>query len=103
MSKFIASVFSGLLGTGLVLLYVVLAAAANGYVFATLWRWYLVPAFGVTEISVITSIGIALLVGMLQPVDKKEEEGPSWGRVLRPFLRPAVVLAVGWMFLVVLG
>lgn len=103
MTKFFTSVISGLIGTGLVLLYVILAAAANGYVFATLWRWYLVPAFGVQEISVVTSIGIALLVGMLMPAAEKEEKEVSWMRVFRPFLRPLLTLAVGWVFLVVLG
>ncbi len=46
-------------------LWIALGGAYKAWIVASIWRWYIVPAFGVAPITILTAYGIALLVGII--------------------------------------
>lgn len=81
-----------------------LASIVNGYVLSVLWKWFIVPVFGVTPISIPVAIGIALVVSFLthktsytrNEKDKKSDlpTPASFGSI---FLFPTFALLFGWI------
>ena len=55
---------------------------ANGFIFKLLWDWFIVTQFGLPPIGVAGAIGISLIFGQIQFVDKTNEE-PFWDLILR--------------------
>ncbi len=43
----------------------VLSATLNGWAFAVLWLWFVVPIFDVPQLTIPTSIGLMLVVAYL--------------------------------------
>jgi len=42
-------------------------AILQGWVMSVLWRWFIVPTFGLGEISIPVAIGITLFVSVVRP------------------------------------
>lgn len=55
-----------------VILVLVVSALLGGYVFMTLWDWFVVTTFKVQTLTLPQSIGLMLIVGYLKPKQKKE-------------------------------
>ena len=59
MKEFSAAVFVifGFLAT------IVLLMVAGGFVVATLWGWFIVPTFGMKELTIAQAMGVSLMIG----------------------------------------
>lgn len=71
----------------------------NGYVLKVLWSWFVVPAFSVRPLSLVTATGLVLIVHFLayQPETAKTESKPAWMLLAMGFLGPAITLFVAWI------
>ena len=99
-----------LAGLGIVILVVVgiggvivLSALVNGWTLSILWKWFMVPVFGLPMLSIPQAIGIAMVIGYLtfQNNDAQEKERSTTERVIfwvaLIVLRPLITLAFGWI------
>jgi len=83
---------------------IVVSATMNGWALSILWGWFLVPAFGLPEISIPVAIGVALIVGYLthQQQDTSSEDGLGEVMVRSAFMafgKPLLTLLFGWIVL----
>lgn len=83
------------------LLYFV-SAIINGYTFSVLWGWFIVPTFGVPNLSIASAIGITLGASILTQQTQYEKEDPGFGikiviRSGKLILKALVVLIIGWI------
>jgi hypothetical protein len=70
-----------------------LLTCLRAWVIATLWGWYLVPAFGVPGLSLPVAFGISLITGYLI---RNEDRG--WKeRIASGLMMPFMVLFLGWV------
>lgn len=82
---------------------VIYAQLTMGFALATMWRWFMVPAFGVSEISMPVAIGLCMLFRFLRYEYKKEDESKeTFSTVLiRGFavstFNPLITLALAWV------
>lgn len=92
-----------IVGTGVVGLILILAIC-QGFVFATLWGWFVVPALDVKPISITMGVGlIALTTIFHRPLPKMENDenlGKMIGNVIGVNLIP---LFVGWLAKLAMG
>ena len=74
----IALVFVG--GIVCVALAMAIGSIFNGYALSVLWGWFVVPVFGLPQISIVPAIGIAIVVSYLtyQMHDCKKEENENF-------------------------
>lgn len=86
--------------------WMVVAAIFHGFALSVLWKWFMVPAFGLPELPIPTAIGVALVVTYLtyQHIDCENERDKEkslakkivmW--VVLTILRPSFALLVGWI------
>ena len=98
-------VFIGVLGFVIGFIAVMAASSvANGFVLGILWKWFVVPVFGLSALTLPQSMGIALIVGSLTRTytgdlaTKEEPQGKQLGkRILFSFLSPLLALIIGWI------
>ena len=77
----------------------VLVLVAEAFALATLWNWFIVPVFGVANMTIIAGVGISLIVSVLSynafaptksPDDIIEAEIKSIAMAL-------ITVGVGWV------
>jgi hypothetical protein len=69
-----------------------------GYVLHLLWAWFMVPAFGAPPLAIPMALGVAATVGLLtKPSPEIKEDEPKWRPWAVMFIRPTLVLLVGWI------
>jgi len=78
----------------------VLASIFNGYALSVLWRWFVVPVFGLPELGIVSAIGISMVVHFLTYQDMPEDKSKSFGEKLTmkcmiAFIHPASALLFG--------
>lgn len=78
-----------------------LSALLGGYTLSVVWGWFIVPTFGLPILNIPSAIGIALVVGyMTKSYDnKKSEDDEIIGAIITAFIRPFMVLGIGWIVL----
>jgi len=87
----------------LVLLIVTpLVAILQGWVLTVLWSWFIVPTFGLPELSIAVAIGLSLIVSMFRGYNnttKNEnlEKSEQVGKVIVLLFGPLFVLFLGWI------
>lgn len=87
----------------LVLLIVTpLMAILQGWVLTVLWSWFVVPTFGLPELSIAVAIGLSLIVGMFKgySTTRKSEDletSEKVGQVIVMIFGPFFVLFLGWI------
>ena len=72
----------------------------NGFVFQTLWAWFIVPIFGLAALTVLQAVGVGLVVSFLthqSDVQYKDLEEDSTKRLVVLVLRPLMILGVAWI------
>jgi hypothetical protein len=75
----------------------------NGYVLSMLWGWFIVTTFHLQPLTIVESIGLAMVVGFLtsRPVYKTEEDKRTTTQKVSDFitalLSPFLVLFIGWL------
>lgn len=55
-------------------LLIALSAMFNGWVFATLWLWFIVPVFHLPVLGIAQAIGVAFVWSCLQAHPKKDDK-----------------------------
>ncbi len=95
-----------LIGFVLFFAFLVLSAMLNGYALSVLWGWFIVPTFGLPQLSVVAAIGVAMVVGYLTNHQQPEKEDPyddrSFGQKMGPVIalavmKPIFALTFGWI------
>jgi hypothetical protein len=80
-------------------------AALWGWSVATLWEWFIVPAFALPAISAAQAIGLSLVVSLLAKNPQKPEKDddgiwfPVFKEIAKAAFRPLFAVAVGWVYL----
>lgn len=92
---------------GFITLFLV-GAFLKAWAIATLWAWFIVPAFGVQQLTYKTAIGLSLIAGIVHTVEspsnsENKTTGEIWGAAFaKAILGPLIVLLLGriylWMF-----
>lgn len=68
----------------------------RAWVLATLWGWYVVPAFGVQPLRMVYAFGLALLASYTLPRHGKDEK-TLLRTMLDAVLGALVALVAGWI------
>lgn len=83
----------------LVILICITATQAiwSGIVLKALWAWFVIPTFGLPDLSLLVAIGVGLTVSYLthQYVPTNNEDLPKIFVV--SFLYPLITLVMGWV------
>ena len=69
----------------------------NGFVITKLWVWFIVPFFGLQQISMAPAIGVALLVSLLTRQYVPNNENKRLEPLVLAFLYPLITLLFGWI------
>lgn len=73
----------------------------EGWVITRLWEWFVVPQFGVAQISIAYAIGLSLVLSLLAytpSVTRAPGEEASFSAGFGvTFVRPLLALLVGWV------
>jgi len=77
----------------------------NGWVLSILWGWFVVPLFGVSQISLLQAIGLTAIINMLKSTkvntDKKSSSKGATEAIISAFVivfvGPLVSLLFGWI------
>lgn len=75
----------------------------SGYVFSTIWSWFIVTTFGLPELSLTSALGVAAVVGYLKakPRDFTVEELSSEAHFTRflvvGLLYPTLAFGYSWV------
>ena len=83
---------------------IAVGAIWKGFVLSVLWRWFMVPIFGLPELSLVVAIGVGLVISFLTyqhiEIEPAEEEsfGYRFGKALfAAIFYPAIALFFGWI------
>lgn len=75
----------------------------RGWVLCKLWEWFVVPTFHVDPLTLVQTIGLALLAfAIVRPADDPKEENKTLGEravyiTCKALLNPAFILLMGWI------
>lgn len=76
------------------------AALWNGYVLTVLWRWFVVPTFGVAPLMLWQAIGLTMIVGYLtHQYTSADKDGDGLKGLAMLILKPLFALFFGWLTL----
>lgn len=93
--------FFSILSICIVLL--VLGVIWRAFVFTKVWAWFIVPQFGVDQISLVPAMGVCLVIGFCtyhyrrEPKDDRTQKEIIAQACGLMFLHPALVLLIGWI------
>ena len=78
---------------------IAVSSLLNGFVLSILWGWFIVPLFGLPQLSLPYAIGIGMVVSFLtyQHVDSGKSENALATLVGLIIARPALTLLLGWI------
>jgi len=104
--KFAAALLSHFLRILLFLCAIFLVPFVKGWVFATMWSWFVVTTFDLPAISVIQGTGIFLVFTLLQKQFFSEQQKKNTSDKLSPLAKeiidmliaPLFILGSGWVF-----
>jgi hypothetical protein len=85
----------------------IISAFTNGFVLTKLWEWFIVPVpmFHAASLSLISAMGISLIVSLLthQTEEKGKDERETSEKVIAAVMRivvgPFIFLFFGWLYL----
>ena len=74
----------------------------NGYALSVLWGWFVAPAFGLPELSVVSAVAIAMIIGCLtKQYTGNKDDDISIKKMLKivfvTILRPSFSLFFGYI------
>jgi len=80
----------------------------RAFVLTLLWSWFVVPTFGVDDLSMPVAFGISLVVGMMarQSPCTKDTRTPAeqaGAFIIGGILLPAIALLFGWIATLFMG
>lgn len=79
-----------------ILLFIVAAYLTyNGWAFATMWGWLIVPVFGLPLLTIPQAIGVSIVVTYpFMKIAKSEQEVHGWAVL---WLRPLFMMGIAWV------
>jgi len=87
-------------GFALLAAIIAFSAIVNGWVLTHLWHWFMVPIFGLHDLTIAPAIGLGLIVSFLTNkgrIAKKDSRETDWGATIGYLLSPFVVLFFGYV------
>ena len=83
------------------LISMVITTIITGYVFQTLWEWFIVPTFTMQSLTLVQAIGISFFINYLKMnLDKKDDKEFSMELVFKSLAMSIVmslfVFGIGW-------
>lgn len=92
-----ADFYAGVLSPFLLILLVVPLVLLKAWVLTYLWKWYVVPMFGLPPLRLVFAFGLSLTANYLLP--SHTENGKQNGATLlvQLVISPFVALALGWI------
>lgn len=84
------------------LITMVITTLIGGFVFQTLWGWFIVPTFSIQPMTIIQAIGTSFFIGYLNiNLGKKNDEKFTMEFVFKTLvssiLMSLFVLGIGWI------
>lgn len=81
------------------ILILIMSVMWSGYILSILWSWFMVPIFGLPELSVPAAIGVAIVFGYFtRGIKMSAESRKDWAETISTaFLTPLVFLFMGWI------
>ena len=83
---------------------IVVGSLINGLVLSNLWGWFVVPTFGLPQLSLVPAIGVAMVVRFLthqyiESPEKKEKKDSTerWTGLVVTLFSPFITLLFGWI------
>lgn len=83
-------------------LHIAWAGAWMGYTLSVLWGWFVVPMFGLPQLSIAAAYGIILIARAVQKMPSVEKDKVNLGKKLaEDFIRAPLIcglfLLIGWI------
>jgi len=70
----------------------------HGYALSILWRWFVVPTFGIPALSIPAAIGLGLTIAYLTHQNIQEDESrPIEQAFALAVIKPTFALFIGWL------
>jgi hypothetical protein len=83
------------------LCWVPLAMLLVGATVRVLWRWFMVPAFGFHELSLLHAYGLVVIAGYVMPTGEREVDREHkddwWYQPAKLLLVTGATLGFGWL------
>lgn len=84
------------------LITMIITTLIGGFVFQTLWSWFIVPTFAMPQLTLIQAIGTSCFINYLKTnLSKKNDDEFSMEFVLKALVMSVVmalfVLLLGWI------
>ena len=80
-----------------VLFVLALNGGFEGIAVMYLWRWYVVPVFGLPALSIVQALGISIIVGCVTHQTNTQPSKVEPKAVLVAVFNPLAYLACGWL------
>lgn len=93
----------GVMGTLAIVIFsaaaIVLAAIVRAFVLTVMWGWFVMPTFGLRELSIPAAMGLSLILGMLtNPGTNKyddHDKAELFGVLVGAAFGPLLILVLG--------
>jgi hypothetical protein len=69
----------------------------NAWVITKIWDWYIVRAFGIAPITMITAFGLSILINMLHLQQYNEDKRDPYAQAGGLIAAPLGALLMGWI------
>lgn len=85
-----------------VMLTIIISPIINGFVFKTLWLWFIVPTFEANPLRVVEAYGLMVLINFVKTRrDKEAAKKEFWGQFATDLsyliLTAGITLLIGWI------
>lgn len=83
-----------------IILALIVSSIVGGWVFQTLYWWFIVPIFTLPALSLPQAIGISYLVRYMTAQEQRSEDSDIedlFKRFAKSFVMSFVVLGIGWI------
>jgi hypothetical protein len=105
LSKAIGFAIAGvLLAIPAIILFQVLMLLLDGFLFSTMWGWWIVPTFGLKPLTLIQAMGISVLIAYFRNFHylKSQYSGKyeMWKVLLQGLVTDLIYFGISWLLLI---
>lgn len=80
------------------ILMMVIGTLMNGWALSILWKWFVIPIFGLPALSIIQAIGISMTVGLLISRSSADNSKKEWTEIVGGYIAyPVLAVGIGWI------
>ena len=80
--------------------FLTVAMALDAFLVTMLWKWYVVPLFGLAPLNIAGAVGLSLLTRTLRPLPTNiatKEDEDAWQKIAGPVLQYALIFGIGYL------